>query len=317
MVGHNSDRFVDLTGNDEVIQELTCGICLNIFNNAVQTNCGHNYCADCLKLLIVTSDDRNDRNVHILCPECRQQIPSCRRRSGNGLVEVVSGFWFERNRTLNNIINKHKVKCDNHLNGCPQVMALESLAAHLKDCQHSLCVKCGLNDDNWEQHDCIEALKTMNNDLSAKCETMKTEMTGIKRKSKEKVTKMKTKVRQLEDKFKTLKNRQRNGLKIGKRVNFGLKYIFFGTFKTNARHLSCVSNVGINIKDVKPNNECNNKYIIFLPFVEICEILYLTDHSLIAILVCNESQLKIKDCLGLDQHFTFDINSNGMSLKII
>ncbi|KAJ5071128.1 e3 ubiquitin-protein ligase [Anaeramoeba ignava] len=47
------------------IEELKCPICMQIFENCTQTNCGHAFCAEC----ILTSINHNK-----YCPICRSEI---------------------------------------------------------------------------------------------------------------------------------------------------------------------------------------------------------------------------------------------------
>ncbi|KAK1163701.1 E3 ubiquitin/ISG15 ligase TRIM25-like isoform X5 [Acipenser oxyrinchus oxyrinchus] len=50
-------------------EELTCSICLSIFNNPVTTPCGHNFCLSCLELTW-----KDDLAIGFSCPQCRHQF---------------------------------------------------------------------------------------------------------------------------------------------------------------------------------------------------------------------------------------------------
>ncbi|KAK6479649.1 E3 ubiquitin/ISG15 ligase TRIM25-like isoform X5 [Huso huso] len=50
-------------------EELTCSICLSIFNNPVTTPCGHNFCLSCLDLTW-----KDDLAIGYSCPQCRHQF---------------------------------------------------------------------------------------------------------------------------------------------------------------------------------------------------------------------------------------------------
>ncbi|XP_058848287.1 E3 ubiquitin/ISG15 ligase TRIM25-like isoform X8 [Acipenser ruthenus] len=50
-------------------EELTCSICLSIFNNPVTTPCGHNFCLSCLELTW-----KDDLAIGYSCPQCRHQF---------------------------------------------------------------------------------------------------------------------------------------------------------------------------------------------------------------------------------------------------
>ncbi|XP_041077116.1 E3 ubiquitin/ISG15 ligase TRIM25-like isoform X2 [Polyodon spathula] len=50
-------------------EELTCSICLSIFNNPVTTPCGHNFCLSCLDLTW-----KDDLALGYSCPQCRNHF---------------------------------------------------------------------------------------------------------------------------------------------------------------------------------------------------------------------------------------------------
>ncbi|XP_054163540.1 E3 ubiquitin-protein ligase NRDP1-like [Oppia nitens] len=161
MPGFETNRFVNLEVIDGLIDELRCSICMNIYETAVQTCCGHNFCYGCLKQWIQSNGDRKE------CPECRQLLSSRKRSNSdnNNTIIISSDVVVDKNSKLNAIIGKLKIRCDYEWNGCSLVMALESLSAHLKECPHRLCPTCCLNvGPSREQHNCIDQLKNeMNN----------------------------------------------------------------------------------------------------------------------------------------------------------
>ena len=52
-------------------EDLTCPICLSVFQGACSTNCGHTYCAECL---IQFLESHRGRARHQLCAICRATI---------------------------------------------------------------------------------------------------------------------------------------------------------------------------------------------------------------------------------------------------
>lgn len=53
---------------DEMVEELTCSICLSLFSTPVTIPCGHNFCSQCLELCWKESS--------YTCPQCRYPFPS-------------------------------------------------------------------------------------------------------------------------------------------------------------------------------------------------------------------------------------------------
>ena len=78
-------------------EELKCPLCLDFFKSPVRiTNCGHNYCQGCLKVMTT---------VPWLCPECRteqQQTPE----------QLARNFFLEK--TVENFIASRKNICASH-----------------------------------------------------------------------------------------------------------------------------------------------------------------------------------------------------------
>ena len=72
-----------LQGSETIDSNFKCGICLDILLDPLQGPCGHTYCRKCVE------------KVHA-CPECRETL----RRSSSS-----------RNRFLENLISKFKVRC--------------------------------------------------------------------------------------------------------------------------------------------------------------------------------------------------------------
>ena len=52
MSGFEVNRFVDLSERES--QHLICGICRNVFNNAIRSDCEHTFCRQCVEDWIKT-----------------------------------------------------------------------------------------------------------------------------------------------------------------------------------------------------------------------------------------------------------------------
>ena len=170
------DSRLFITINKREKNHLICNICLNIFDNAVTTDCGHTFCNKCVQQLI-----ENNRKQ---CPECRQQLKN-KRTIGtvnqNNLV-IICGYIFTRNLMVNSMVNELIVKCKYELNGCKQTMELSWLNTHLKECEHRMCKICDLTiDEENGDHNCLERLKSERNRLDLKLDKTEKEKTELKR----------------------------------------------------------------------------------------------------------------------------------------
>ncbi|XP_072262824.1 E3 ubiquitin/ISG15 ligase TRIM25-like [Pyxicephalus adspersus] len=74
-------------------KELECPICLNIYKDPVNLQCGHNYCRECINLVLDTQENSGDYS----CPECRlksQSRPALHRNIRlRNIVENMSSTW--------------------------------------------------------------------------------------------------------------------------------------------------------------------------------------------------------------------------------
>ncbi|KAM3922868.1 E3 ubiquitin/ISG15 ligase TRIM25-like [Leptodactylus fuscus] len=57
--------------SDDLKEELTCCICLNLYTEPVTLQCGHNFCQDCITMALGTQS----RSVGYSCPQCRAKFP--------------------------------------------------------------------------------------------------------------------------------------------------------------------------------------------------------------------------------------------------
>lgn len=114
-MGYGRDRFVT-----HVDDNLLCGICTDVVEDAVIMPCGHSFCEECLRTWLYGDVAKST------CPVCR------------GLVtegEVVPVH------ALRGIVDGLAVWCANAENGCKMILKLENAKAHLKICDFTL-VKC-------------------------------------------------------------------------------------------------------------------------------------------------------------------------------
>lgn len=151
MPGFEDNRFVGL--EQWLAEELKCSICLNVFNKPVMTECDHNFCLDCIQTSIRT----NGTN----CPQCRQPLNSRQRlrsnRNTNELNISLNENNLKINKSINNIIDKLKIKCDFESNGCKEVIELSLMSSHIKECDYNFeyknkqLIDCKNQLNEWQQ----------------------------------------------------------------------------------------------------------------------------------------------------------------------
>ena len=166
MAGFDINRIVDR--DSRFAETIQCSICLLILNNPLMTKCGHNYCNQCLKE-IVESGIKS-------CPDCRKGFTKKRPKESSNESNVVfrrnsNVFVFSKNFTLKEMIGKLKISCDYESNGCKESVELESLSQHMTRCEYRFCKTCEFRPiGESDEHNCIEVLKNMNNELKEKYE---------------------------------------------------------------------------------------------------------------------------------------------------
>ncbi|CAG2107105.1 unnamed protein product [Medioppia subpectinata] len=151
MPGFDSKRFIGL--EDWLAKELECSICLHVYDRAVDTNCGHTFCRDCLQQTI--------SNNRLVCPQCRHESVRKRQRSltANECSVNINESLFKANRRVDSIIGRLRTSCDFEDKGCDEVLELGSLSAHLEKCNYNLCENCGLKVGKRLDHNCLELMK--------------------------------------------------------------------------------------------------------------------------------------------------------------
>ncbi|XP_055968278.1 E3 ubiquitin-protein ligase TRIM17 [Sorex fumeus] len=73
-------------------EEATCSICLDYFTDPVMTDCGHNFCRECIRLTWEKAKGKKGRKKHrgsFPCPECRELSPQRSLRPNRLLTKVA------------------------------------------------------------------------------------------------------------------------------------------------------------------------------------------------------------------------------------
>eukprot|EP00299_Pterocystis_sp_00344_P007125 c2158_g1_i1.p1 GENE.c2158_g1_i1~~c2158_g1_i1.p1 ORF type:complete len:362 (-),score=55.98 c2158_g1_i1:15-1100(-) len=110
-MGFDRDLVID---PPEHLSELICGICSDVIQNAVMTDCEHYFCAECVKPYV----------------ESQHNCPQCRRPCQISDLKPLS-------RGLRNILNAIRIRCSNQ--GCSTSTTLEFISQHLQsDCPFSI-----------------------------------------------------------------------------------------------------------------------------------------------------------------------------------
>ncbi|XP_042200768.1 E3 ubiquitin-protein ligase TRIM39-like [Callorhinchus milii] len=110
--------------------EATCSICLEFYTDPVSTDCGHNFCRDCILQCWGTGQES------VSCPQCRQQIPQrCVRpnRTLSNMVESVQRL------SLNLRLEEVGIQCEEHE---------EKLKLFCETDQRAICVVCAMSRDH-------------------------------------------------------------------------------------------------------------------------------------------------------------------------
>ncbi|ESN90684.1 hypothetical protein HELRODRAFT_185223 [Helobdella robusta] len=141
-MGYDVCRF-----DGEVDEELLCPICSGVLENPVQaSHCEHAFCLSCINGWLARQNT---------CPIDRGVLRK------NNLKSVP--------RILRNLLSRLKITCNNSELGCPEMLKLDSLPAHLLECDFNpkkpvTCDKgCGLTmaKDELAEHNCIKDLRNL------------------------------------------------------------------------------------------------------------------------------------------------------------
>ncbi|XP_054985308.1 E3 ubiquitin-protein ligase TRIM17 [Sorex araneus] len=110
-------------------EEATCSICLDYFTDPVMTDCGHNFCRECIRLTWEKAKGKKGRKKHrgsFPCPECRELSPQRSLRPNRLLTKVAE------------MARQHPAHQRSEL--CP--VHQELLKLYCQDDQGPICVVC-------------------------------------------------------------------------------------------------------------------------------------------------------------------------------
>eukprot|EP00062_Callorhinchus_milii_P025977 gi/632987568/ref/XP_007882628.1/ PREDICTED: E3 ubiquitin-protein ligase TRIM39-like [Callorhinchus milii] len=110
--------------------EATCSICLEFYTDPVSTDCGHNFCRDCILQCWGTGQGS------VSCPQCRQQIPQRSVRPNRTLSNMVESV---QRLSLNLRLEEVGIQCEEHE---------EKLKLFCETDQRAICVVCAMSRDH-------------------------------------------------------------------------------------------------------------------------------------------------------------------------
>uniref|UniRef100_A0A673FMZ0 RING-type E3 ubiquitin transferase n=1 Tax=Sinocyclocheilus rhinocerous TaxID=307959 RepID=A0A673FMZ0_9TELE len=115
--------------------ELTCSICLCLFENPVSLICGHSFCANCLEATW------NDRISSLSCPHCRMVFPSKPELKKNTVLSAVLDAYRIK-AGVSEPVKEHfevkkkdpdAIKCDNCMEAKAVKTCLTCMASYCED----------------------------------------------------------------------------------------------------------------------------------------------------------------------------------------
>lgn len=108
---------------EEIIDEMTCPVCLELFEEPFMLPCSHNFCASCLKQLLLANSIRNESdNKHLVCPSCRS-ITQIEDAKPNLLVKnMVSKITFMQKKQ-DVLVSTSSTNSNNYITA-PQVFTI-------------------------------------------------------------------------------------------------------------------------------------------------------------------------------------------------
>ncbi|CAG2100084.1 unnamed protein product [Medioppia subpectinata] len=278
MVGLSRDRFPDLLVDPMklLVEELTCGICHQIYDNPVETHCRHTYCLHCLKELV-------SKHGQKLCPECRKSLTTRKRTQSaindNNVVIINGNVIVDKNGKVNAMVGKLRTKCDFEAKGCPNVCPLESLPAHLKICPFKKCETCGQPLEATNQLlEWKDKYKNLDKEKKLLAEKMRQLETKVKE-SEEKTLKLESELKRKDTSHKSMVQKYEELEKSLKTPDFGIDFVIRLTSVPNLVMLGkCTANVGsvefseygIALNNVLPNG-CQTESIdrLYMPYERI------------------------------------------------
>ncbi|CAH8515456.1 unnamed protein product [Schistosoma rodhaini] len=161
------DRFVN-----PVDENLICGICHGVFIIPVVTECGHTFCANCLKIWLnsklehlnhLTINDNDRQRLQFTCPTCRTRLNVNNHQQTNVINSVVSttnnNYCCHDKPNINllsvarpvialkNFLNSLQIYCEYAKRGCTTIGSVELI--HFGNHRHVCayvpvdCAGCG------------------------------------------------------------------------------------------------------------------------------------------------------------------------------
>ncbi|CAG2113354.1 unnamed protein product, partial [Medioppia subpectinata] len=305
-----ADRFVDLSGDHPLVlsaEDFTCGICLHVFNNAVDTQCGHTFCYHCLHRWLSRADHKTPALKD--CPECRQVLATRKRPLRESVTDatvmLISGLEIPYTpcRRLNSVIDKLRIKCQYEWNGCPEVCPLESLLAHQMSCEHRKCRECCLPAGvSAEDHNCVQLLTRDRNEWIRKYRALLRE----KQEMSEELTQLSAQMDSLAETH-ALPNRST------------IDSVLFGKFMTTGQSIEFTEEAIRLTNIITENNSSTTfKHNVVIPYVDLQSVSICADPSLplMAIKPNSECALKIVNWLSIAP-FLLDVESKDKSRIVI
>ncbi|XP_029462720.1 zinc-binding protein A33-like [Rhinatrema bivittatum] len=87
---------------EDFTEELTCPVCLQLFNNPIILECGHNFCSHCI--------DKVWENLEVCsCPECQEVVPERKYTVNRVLANLVKKAGVPGSRT-----SRARDRCEEH-----------------------------------------------------------------------------------------------------------------------------------------------------------------------------------------------------------
>ncbi len=97
---------------------LVCLICHCVVEEAAECPCGHLFCGAHIREWLAKSET---------CPSCREPCKSL--KTGNNI-----------HLSYRRLISELTIRCENHVTGCPEVLALKDFRKHRTDCSYTMGV---------------------------------------------------------------------------------------------------------------------------------------------------------------------------------
>eukprot|EP00058_Branchiostoma_floridae_P002395 XP_002587883.1 hypothetical protein BRAFLDRAFT_87270 [Branchiostoma floridae] len=118
---------------EQIREELSCSICLELFTRPKVLPCQHTFCQDCLQ-------DHASRKVPFQCPNCRQQVRLPRQGVAGLPDNIMAANMCERlqNQATLSGETRKQPQSGNRCSFHPS----EKLKLYCKPCQVPLCVDC-------------------------------------------------------------------------------------------------------------------------------------------------------------------------------